>query len=425
MRWRWTGRTVKLVFVVACVAPLAVRAAQWLRPTPKLVVGRDTTWLTGPLRADGTVDYAAAWRDEHGRGVTAENNAAPLLFAAAALDTSQFSDAERAATPRVEAPFELLEDWAEKHAGQFDASRKSPNSMDAAWKALESGDPLPRGAKRWLDAMAPALDLACRAVERGRFYDPAAWGDQQNFAWTLAEVAKALRWRATRAAVDGDVDAAGADTCAILKLTRLEHDLGVHLYFIVAFGDESYCLQAALNAARRRGRITVAEVRALVAADDPSAAEERIRELRRSERLHALEAIDDVLRPGTRRNKGFGKLVPLVARLDPNAVRRRQNMWYDREAADLATTDPWDERLDRFRIFWKSESAKLPAILSKTSVVGLLCKGPDTVTRELFDSFSMQPGDVSGYVLGPLLDTDRALIELAALAFATETGRDP
>ncbi|HET6427299.1 MAG TPA: hypothetical protein VFJ30_02730, partial [Phycisphaerae bacterium] len=49
-------------------------------PPPKLQVGPETTVLLGPLREDGTVDYAAALEAEASRGVTAENNAAiPLL----------------------------------------------------------------------------------------------------------------------------------------------------------------------------------------------------------------------------------------------------------------------------------------------------------------------------------------------------------
>jgi hypothetical protein len=295
-------------------------------------------------------------------------------------------------------------------------------------KAMENGDTTSaaaRGAIAWLDAMSPALDVVTKALERDRFHDPSAWVEQGKYAWTMFEISKGLRWRAMRSSVAGDFDAAGADFRANLKLARLEHELGVDNYSIVAFGDESYCVATALHAARLRGWITVAEVRALVAADDPATVEQRILDLRTSERLRGLEALDEILRPGTRFNTNSRKLVPLVARLDPNEVRRRQNFWYDREAAELASAGPWNERLARFQRFWKSESVKRPFDLGGARIIVLLCKGPDAVTRELFDSFSIKPAMVSGYVLGPLLETDRALIELAALAFATESGRDP
>src|SRR6185312_9378435 len=48
----------------------------------KFTVGKETTIVEGPLKADGTVDYIAAMNEINGRGVTPEDNAAiPLLTA--------------------------------------------------------------------------------------------------------------------------------------------------------------------------------------------------------------------------------------------------------------------------------------------------------------------------------------------------------
>ena len=46
------------------------------RPKPKIAISRDTTYITGPLRADGYVDYIAAINERCSEGVTPENNAA-------------------------------------------------------------------------------------------------------------------------------------------------------------------------------------------------------------------------------------------------------------------------------------------------------------------------------------------------------------
>ncbi len=43
---------------------------------PKITISKETTYLTGPLRADGTVDYLAALNRRCSEGVTPENNAA-------------------------------------------------------------------------------------------------------------------------------------------------------------------------------------------------------------------------------------------------------------------------------------------------------------------------------------------------------------
>ncbi len=47
-----------------------------------IIISRETTFLTGPLRKDGSVDYLAALNERCSKGVTPENNAAiPLLQA--------------------------------------------------------------------------------------------------------------------------------------------------------------------------------------------------------------------------------------------------------------------------------------------------------------------------------------------------------
>jgi len=47
-----------------------------------ITVSPETTYLTGPLRPDGTVDYFRALQERLSEGITPENNAAPLLLRA-------------------------------------------------------------------------------------------------------------------------------------------------------------------------------------------------------------------------------------------------------------------------------------------------------------------------------------------------------
>jgi hypothetical protein len=48
----------------------------------KFTIGKETTYVTGPLDKDGYIDYAAALNERLGKGVTPENNANVLLWKA-------------------------------------------------------------------------------------------------------------------------------------------------------------------------------------------------------------------------------------------------------------------------------------------------------------------------------------------------------
>src|SRR5262245_50794016 len=51
-------------------------------PEPKLPLGKDTTYVTGPLDKYGYIDYESALNGELSRGVTRDNNANVLIIKA-------------------------------------------------------------------------------------------------------------------------------------------------------------------------------------------------------------------------------------------------------------------------------------------------------------------------------------------------------
>ena len=59
-----------------------VRFVVSFMPVP-LVISKETTYITEPLRSDGTPDYVAALNQRLSKGVTPENNAAVLFWKAA------------------------------------------------------------------------------------------------------------------------------------------------------------------------------------------------------------------------------------------------------------------------------------------------------------------------------------------------------
>src|SRR3954454_4780613 len=64
------------------LAGLAAAPALADPPKAKVTVGRDTTYVTGPLDKDGYVDYVAARNQRQAEGVTAESNANVLIWKA-------------------------------------------------------------------------------------------------------------------------------------------------------------------------------------------------------------------------------------------------------------------------------------------------------------------------------------------------------
>src|SRR5258708_30094797 len=72
------------LLVLAFAAPSEERpvVADQKKPTPKFTVGKETTFVTGPLDKDGYIDYAAALNERLGKGITPKTNAMVLFWKA-------------------------------------------------------------------------------------------------------------------------------------------------------------------------------------------------------------------------------------------------------------------------------------------------------------------------------------------------------
>ena len=68
-----------IALVVHAMLGVAEDRADVAPPQGKITIGKDTTYITKPLRSDGYPDYVAALNEIYSRGVTPENNAAVLL----------------------------------------------------------------------------------------------------------------------------------------------------------------------------------------------------------------------------------------------------------------------------------------------------------------------------------------------------------
>jgi hypothetical protein len=208
------------------------------KPRVAISISKETTWITGPLRKDGYVNYIAALNELASKGVTPENNASVLLWQAVGPKGPQELDPEYSAEL-----FKLLGIATPPQQGDYFVSfdafvrpqlGKDPAENEKIWNQLElamsrpwSDDECPLVAK-WLKANDGPLKLIVEASHRPRRYDPAPFDEQGTVIDVLLpgaqqsrEFARALTSRAMQRASSGKLDAAWDDLLACHRLARL------------------------------------------------------------------------------------------------------------------------------------------------------------------------------------------------------------
>jgi hypothetical protein len=209
-----------------------------------LTISPETTYLLGPVKADGTIDYFEAVKNNLAEGVTPENNAAvPLLKI---IGPRMFnSNGLKAALKELgveslpEGGDYFISLWNFAPIGS-DGKVTNPTSADGSplyihWggycKDLSEAGSAPWVAQNfpaidlWLRAGAKHLDAVREASLRPRLYLPDG-GPRARFqvlpraSWTR-NVSEALCARAMLSAGQGDVDSACADLMAVHRLARL------------------------------------------------------------------------------------------------------------------------------------------------------------------------------------------------------------
>ncbi len=115
---------------------------------PKVVISKETTYFTGPLRKDGGVDYVAALNRRYAEGVTPENNAAVALLQAAGpayIDKKiRKRYFEMLGIPELPEKGEYLADFGD--LPEFKAGRNSRTEARHSGRRLGSSSTPPRRA---------------------------------------------------------------------------------------------------------------------------------------------------------------------------------------------------------------------------------------------------------------------------------------
>lgn len=209
---------------------------------PKVVVSKETTYFTGPLRPDGGIDYVAAINQRYSKGVTPKNNAAVALWQAAGpneldkkIRNRYFKLLGIPELPEKGEYFTFSEDGPE-----YLAAKKLPDEgaefSRKAWEEFNTIIKRPWSAKEYplwaavLKRNEKPLDILVAGLQRPRFYLPLVVGNNDipmiagsYITASNAEgrsAARLLSLRAMSRLHDGDISGAWQDNMALYRLAR-------------------------------------------------------------------------------------------------------------------------------------------------------------------------------------------------------------
>lgn len=252
-----------------------VRAAK-ARTRIQFTVSKKTTYLTAPLRKDGTVDYIASLNRHYGKDVTAENNAAVLFlraFGPAGIPKELRSKLFKilGIKPLSERGPYFLDPvaWTRKERPKDAQARRE---IDAAFDASQTrpwkSSQFPHVAA-WLDAMEEPLEAIAEAARRPRWFLPIVLGDdfrstdpvgQFAIYQPMRQTGRTLRARAMLHLGEGRVGKALTDLLTIQRLGNLLEQDPLLLSSLIAPAMSGYSFGAEVQVAHS-AKLTAAEAR--------------------------------------------------------------------------------------------------------------------------------------------------------------------
>jgi hypothetical protein len=224
-----------LLYIISLLLILAALDLLLLRIGRRITLSTDTTFITTPLKSDGTPNYIQALDDLYSAGITDDNNAAPLLLSAFDPETTLAKSSREQIYARLHMP--LHPDPVPFNAdyrlvispdGNNTASKEAEEELALCRKSLwkESDHP---ALAQWLRTADRALNLLHLAVKRPRYYVPYGAPIYTPIVRSLllpslgkyVQLADAACLRAMLRANTGDLDGARSDLLAVHLLARL------------------------------------------------------------------------------------------------------------------------------------------------------------------------------------------------------------
>ena len=211
---------------------------------PKITVSKETTYVTGPLRPDGSVDFIAAINERCSQGVTPENNAAVAFWQAvgpkgikAEVRDRYFALLGVAELPETGEYLVSFDGFLPIFKGR--KLNSGENSPDDAW-VKETNEQFSRSQETlWIKDEFPVvaallahnekpLQKLVEASKMPQYFSPLVVGDGESLIHVelilgmpeLREVTRQLAARAMLRIKSGDFDGACEDTSAIYRLTQ-------------------------------------------------------------------------------------------------------------------------------------------------------------------------------------------------------------
>ena len=428
------------------------------RPKVTLPLGKDTTFVTGPLDKEGFIDYEAALNAELSRGITSETNANALLMQAMGpapeggngLPAAYFKWLDIPPPPRNGDYLVDIGRLARERLALNDAQ------INAVFDFQGRASQRPWTAKdypilvEWLKVNDRPLAIALEALKRPHYFNPLCSsrkeGEPSNLIGGLLpsvqkcrELANLLTCRAMLRLGEGKPDAAWADLLACHRLGRLigrgatliEALVGIAIGQIASNSTQAYIEHAKLTPKQARARLKDLQ--------DLPPLSPMADKIDLGERMMGLDAIQNIRRGGNGEkyvlSEVFGKARALTAeerqaleKIDWTSVMRTMNKWYDRMARAMRMED----RSAREKEFDKIDK-ELLAIKKRTTAEGDLLKA----LKEPGKILSQAIGDVLMGLLMPAVrkvqsahdrarQTDANLaVAFALAAFHAERGRYP
>ena len=233
---------------------------QAVRRPVKITISKETTCLTGPIRPDGWLDYAAAINQRCGSGVTVENNAAIPFWQA--VGPKDIPKEKRGPFFRLLGIPPLPEEgqYLVPLYAQLQQVKDRPVVGSPEWnKWLDDILDQPRIAQSrpwsrkefpvlasWLDSNLKPLETISAGAGRSRFFEPLVVKPDGSLLDALEIVGfsgfrsavELLRVRAMQHVAEGEIDDAWRDLLVCHRLARLEGQKPLLVDGIVARGME-------------------------------------------------------------------------------------------------------------------------------------------------------------------------------------------
>jgi hypothetical protein len=326
-------------------------------PKPKVPLGKDTTYVNGPLDKDGYVDNAAALNERVGKGMSVDNNAAVLIWRATGrkLDDkampATFFKLMGMEVPPAKGDYFVglrpflqgrmgIPDWKELERIEHQLS----GTIKGPWVAKD----FPEIAE-WLKANEKPLALAVEASKRQRYFAPVVLSQTESGTselllsaagrgcWMTTGMVRALTCRAMGRLAEGRADEAWQDLLASHRLGRL-----------VAQGANPFDAFCGLGADRIAGDADIAFL------GDPRITAKQLQSSRKDlKELRAMPTAADMIDIGSRfiyldslqhlwrgdlGDKSDGGKQQSLSGLDPTPAMQYGNLSYDRLVAALRLT---------------------------------------------------------------------------------------